>query len=186
MKGRGFLCRRSYAGLKRKLKRSRTKLSWVDGKPFQTSFRRTLLSVFIWILSNVLNWNIRQNVVEICIKPRSCKRKTLNMVSKYLKWYTQGTAASCSMPCCTVFTYKTIIEATFLSKIQAKYLEAQYCVIEDYSADLKTRWADQSYRCSEQTYWRRLLNYYVISCGEEESFSRKIKFLLHIEHINFV
>ena len=40
------------------------------------------------------------------------------------KWHTQGAAASCSMPCCTVFTYKTIIEATFLSKIQAKYLEA--------------------------------------------------------------
>ena len=46
------------------------------------------------------------------------------------KWHTQGAAAACSMPCCTVFTYKTIIEATFLSKIQAKFLEAQYCVIE--------------------------------------------------------
>ena len=96
-----------------------------DGKPFQTSFQTNIIVGFLYeLLSNGLNWNIRQNVVEICIKPRSCKRRTLNMVSKYLKWYTQGAAASCSMPCCTVFTYKTIIEATFLSKIQAKYLEA--------------------------------------------------------------
>ena len=74
MKGRGFLCRRSYAGLKESLEVVGLNCPDFDGKPFQTSFQTNIIVGFYMNIVKCPYLGHQTNVVEICMKLRSCKR----------------------------------------------------------------------------------------------------------------